>query len=273
MLPGSLSQLARPLLAFTTIALPSLAVAQNNSVEELTTVRANLSQALEYADQAAKEQFAWEQRRQELEDLILLGQEERKNLESSIALARPILEELQARTEALDATEEETVALADLLNTACPSLAQSVLDSAKRWPELLLQEAREPLHELRTLLDQDSPTLNIEDQGKLVHASVQSLEAALLFQSKVHRSALLNTLPDGREALFDVVFIGLGGGYYLSQDLQLAGKIAMRDGQWKWVAQDELVSSIQAFIEILDEQRPATWIHLPVDAAKKGGAQ
>ena len=77
--------LARWILLILASLFSPLLKAQSNSVEELETVRANLSQALEYRDQAAKESFAWQLRRGEMENLILIAEEERKNLQATIA--------------------------------------------------------------------------------------------------------------------------------------------------------------------------------------------
>lgn len=247
--------------------------AESNSVDELKTVRTNLSQALEYRDQTAKEQFAWELRREEMENLILLASEERKNLEAAVALARPILEDLQSQSAEIASDEEESKALAEFLRTACPSLAEKVIDSSERWPEPLLQETRGPLQEMRARLSQTPQTLSNDAMEALVKSTVEALETALQFQSQIHQSTRLKTLPDGREALFDVIFLGLAGGYYVSNELQLAGKIAMPDGQWEWIPQAELLGPVQAFIDIANEELPATWVDLPVAIAKEGIAQ
>jgi hypothetical protein len=264
---------ARWLPIITACLSPLFVHAQTNSVDELKTVRANLSQALEYRDQTAKEKFAWDLRKEEMENLILLANEEQKNLEAAVALARPILEDLQTRSAEIASDEEESIALAEFLRTACPSLAEKVIRSSESWPERLLQEARVPLQEIQTGLDQDPQTLSNDAMEALVKSTVDALEAALEFQNKVHQSTLLKTLPDGREALFDVVSLGLAGGYYVSNELQLAGKIAMQDGKWEWVPQADLIDSVQTFIDISDEELPATWVELPISIAKEGAAK
>jgi hypothetical protein len=263
----------RRLLSFIACISPVLTYAQTNSIDELKTVRSNLSQALEYRDQAAKEQFAWELRKEEMENLLMLASEEQKNLEAAVALARPILEDLQSQNAEITSDEEESKALAEFLKTAGPSLARKVISSSEKWPELLLQETRGPLQDIQIKLDQDPQSLSNDAMEALVKSSVEALEAALEFQNKVHHSALLKTLPDGREALFDVVFLGLANGYYVSNELQLAGKIVMQNGEWEWIPQDDLLGPVQSFIDISNEALPATWVELPVATSKGGSAQ
>ena len=247
--------------------LSSLALyAEPNSVEELAAVRSNLSQALSYRDQAAKEQFAWELRRGEMENLILLSEEEKKNLEAAIAIARPILVDLQTQRVELTSRKEGTRIFADFLQSAGPSLAEKLLERSGRWPEPLLADAREPLQQIRSILDQEVDVVSDHDLGKLIRSTVETLEKALQFQNKIHHSSALHTLPDGREAHFEVVFIGLSGGYYFSDDLNLAGRIVSRSDGWEWVPQVNLVEPMHAFVETLKKERPATWIQLPVGA-------
>lgn len=263
----------RRLLSFIACLAPLLAHAQTNSINELKTVRSNLSQALEYRDQEAKEQFAWELRRQEMENLVLLASEEQKNLEAAVSLARPILEDLQNQSADIASDEAESKALAEFLKTVGPSLAQKVITSSKKWPKLLLQEARKPLQEIQVKLDQDLQSLSNDEMEALVKSTVEALEAALEFQNKVHHSALLKTLPDGREALFDVVFLGLANGYFVSNELQLAGKIVMQNGEWEWIPQADLLGPVQSFIDISNEALPATWVELPIAPTKGWSAQ
>lgn len=129
-----------------------------NSVEELDTVHANLSQALQYRDQAAKEQAAWTTRRSEIELLIAIAQEETKNLESAVAQARPILDELAARRAGLEAQQAEATVLAAYLAEAAPLLAGKILEKSKAWPEPLLTDAANPLYKLSSILGIEKKT-------------------------------------------------------------------------------------------------------------------
>lgn len=238
--------------------------AEPNSVQELDTVRENLSQALTYRDQAAREQFTWELRRGEMENLILLAEEEAKNLEAIIGLARPILDDLESRRIELNTTSESSRELAAFLNIAGPALAEKLLEKSERWPELLLQDVRAQFHVIEVFLTRKTSSLSNQDLEKLIRSSIEALEKALEFQKEIHLTSVLHTLPDGREAYFEVVHIGLGAGFYISNELGLAGKIVMLDGSWQWMAQDILLEPVSAYIEILKEERLATWVQLPV---------
>ncbi len=238
--------------------------AEPNPVAELDSVRANLSQALEYKDQGAKERFAWELRKGQMENLILAAEEEKRNLDAALGAARPLLQELAERKASLEERRADAAAVADFLRAAAPAFAAKVLEKSRSWPEPLLDEASGPLLALRALLDETAAPVAETTLERMVQSSVEALEKALKFQNTVHLSSAFKPLPDGREALFDVVFLGLGGGYYFSDDLKLAGIIAAKEGQWEWIPQPELVDRLKTFIEIAKRERPATWIELPV---------
>lgn len=271
------SLIAYPIVRWSLVFLgclsPPFIKAASNSIEELETVRANLSQALGYRDQAAKEQFAWNLRRGEMENLLLIATEEKKNLEATIAVARPILADLQLQKKELSSTQEESDRAADFLRTAGPSLAKRLLEQSARWPDPLLSDVREPIYQIRSILEQGKDILSDQEIEKLVQLTVEALEEALQFQNKIYRSTRLHTLPDGREALFEVVYIGLGGGYYLADNLNLAGKIVPETDGWKWVPQADLIKPLQAYIEILKEEHPTTWISLPVGTTTEAAAK
>lgn len=238
--------------------------AEPNSVGELDTVRENLSRALAYRDQAAREQHAWELRRGELENLVLLAEEETKNLEAVIDLARPILEDLESRRIELTSEGEESTQLSAFLSSAGPALAGNLWATSVKWPEPLLLEVQSQLHLINAFLTRGTATVSPQDMEKLIRAVIEVLEAALEFQKEIHLTSVLHTLPDGREGYFEVLHLGLGASFFISDELGLAGRIVMRDGTWQWMAQDNLLEPVSAFIEILKEERLATWVQLPV---------
>jgi hypothetical protein len=238
--------------------------AKPNSVGELDIVRGNLSQALTYRDQAAREQSAWELRRGQMENLVLLAEEETKNLEAVIELARPILDDLQSRRIEFTTASEASKGCAAFLRTAGPALGENLLEKSARWPDLLLLKVRGQLHEIEAFLARETDFVSDQDLEQLIRSAIEVLELALEFQNEIHLTSVLHTLPDGREANFEVLYLGLGAGYYLSDELGLAGRIVMIDGSWRWVARDDLLEPIRAFIEILQEERLDTWVQLPV---------
>lgn len=248
-------------------------VAEPNSIDELATVRENLSQSLEYKDQANKEMADWERRTGELDNLILIAEEEKKNLEAVVAMSRPLLEELRSRQTELNINVEESKQLTDFLRSAVPPLANNLIEKTQIWPEMLLSEARDHLHQIRTLLKQDIGSLNNKDLETMIRSTVETINFALDYQSQVQRSSVLKKLPDGREAYFDIVFIGLAAAYYVSQDLQMAGTITIDNKEWVWSPNNELLEPINSFIAIVEKDRPTDWIQLPVMVSTEGLAK
>ena len=252
-------------------ALPALAClssihvwAEPNAVRDIVDVRANLSRTLEYRDQAAKEQSAWDLRRGQLENLVLVAEEERKSLEAAISVVRPMLEDLQSRKLELSASREESQNLADLLRVAGPRLAGKLLDRSRRWPDPLLVAVESQLNSIQSILDRDVATLTEQEVDTLIRSTVEALEEALKFQNGIHHSSIIKSLPDGRAAQFETVYLGLGGGFYFSEDLNLSGRIVPRSGGWEWIPQADLTDPIRRFLETLQGERQATWIQLPI---------
>lgn len=246
--------------------------AEPNAVAELDTVRENLSRALAYRDQAAREQQAWELRKGEMENLILLAEEETRNLETIIELARPILENLESRKLELAMASEESRDLVDFLRSAAPALGANLLEKSARWPEPLIREVQPQLHEIEINLARLPGTGSEPGLQKLIRSTIEALEVALAFQNKIHLNSVLHTLEDGRTAHFEVVYLGLATGFYLSDELGLVGEIVMRDGEWRWEARDDLLEPVRTFVEILKEERRATWVGLPIGSTSEEGA-
>jgi len=256
--------LARRAILFLAGALfASSAIAEPNSVAELDAVRDNLSKALEYRDQAAKERAEWKLRKQEIENLVLLAGAEKENLEAELANGRPILEELQKKEKELGEKSAQTQQFLDVLLSSVPDFATMLIEQAKSWPPLLLTETHVSLEAIDSLLQSES----LEDSEiveDLLQESMTALEAALVFQKTPHHSTTFRTLPDGREALFDVVYLGLANGYYYSKDLNEAGIIIPFETEWVWQTMPELLEPLGNFIAVLNEETPAAWVNLPV---------
>ncbi|MEZ5277493.1 MAG: DUF3450 family protein [Opitutaceae bacterium] len=245
--------------------------AEPNSVREIEDVRANLSRTLEYRDQAAKEQAAWDLRRGQLENLIQVAEEERKNLEAAIGIARPMLEDLQSRELELSSSREESQMLADVLRVAGPRLAGRLIEGARQWPDPLLVAVESQLNGIQAILDREVATFTDPEVDTLIRSTVEALEEALKFQNGIHHSSVIKRLPDGRAVQFETIYLGLAGGFYLSEELNLAGRIVPRSGGWEWIPQDELNEPIRSFLETLQGERQATWIRLPVRIGTEEG--
>ncbi len=71
-------------------------------------------------------------------------------------------------------------------------------------------------------------------------------------------------LGDGRDAEVDVVYIGLGQAFYVSDDGTDAGRGRITDEGWKWVSDPTMAGPVRDVVRILAGERPAAFVKIPV---------
>lgn len=71
-------------------------------------------------------------------------------------------------------------------------------------------------------------------------------------------------LGDGRDAEVDVVYIGLGQAFYVSDDDTDAGRGRITDEGWKWISDPTMAGPVRDVVRILAGERPAAFIKIPV---------
>lgn len=174
-------------------------------------------------------------------------------VEQSIAESTTKYDELVARDTELTAAAERGLAL--------------VGEAARRTATLLprlpvaLRERIAPLsRRLDVPVDADSaPSL-----GERARDLVGILNAANRDQSDVTISTEIRTLEDGRAAEVHVLRLGLAQAFYVSSDGKFAGFGVPAEDGWQWTEDSAAAPEIAAAVAILQSERTAAFVALPV---------
>jgi hypothetical protein len=139
------------------------------------------------------------------------------------------------------------------------------------WPSILQDETRNDL----TILN-NSPTedFTIGDRKGLM-AALDIIKKAGEFQAQINQGYMVKELPDGSEAMFAVIYMGLAQGYYFSEDLGLAGSIVFNGDQWVWKDDRKLLQSLISMSEYLRGNQQAALVELPLElnTDREGGTE
>jgi hypothetical protein len=238
---------------------------------DISTIRENLAKALEYDDQTAREQSDWRTQKEEMESLLILAREEERTLTQRLSASRVALDDLGEKKEALLKEGESRVEIMALLRVRLEPIKEEINRQYPNWPSMLQQDTKTDLAVLNNTPLEDSTTGN----RKVMGAALDILKTVGEFQQKINQGYLVKELPDGDEAMFEVIFLGLAQGYYLSEDLELAGSIVFEGNQWVWKDNRKLLPALVSLSEFLRGNQQATLIELPLDLdiGWKGGGE
>ena len=238
---------------------------------DISTIRENLAKALEYEDQTAREQSDWRTQREEMESLLILAREEGLTLTEMLSAFRVALDDLGEKKEALLEKLDSRTEIIALLRSRLRPIKVEINRQYPNWPSILQQDTKTDLAVLN-----NSP-LDEFTMGnrKALGAALDILKMVGEFQQKINQGYLVKELPDGDEAMFEVLFLGLAQGYYLSEDLELSGSIVFEGNQWVWKDNRKLLPALVSLSEFLRGNQQATLIELPLelDTGRKGGGE
>jgi hypothetical protein len=269
--PGRRCSAASIARLFTLLCSATLAshVAAAKTVAEIEELRDHLKAALAYRDQAASEANAWRTQQAEIDALATLAAEEHKRLTRDLAALRQTLDALEQKRQTLATREALRARFVTLMNERLPALTEELRAQHTLWPDVLQERTRA---NLATLAEQRDAA-DFFAQQRSLEAALAMLEQAGEFQSQINRSSLMRALPDGREALFEVIYLGLASGYYHSAELRIAGTISFDGKVWIWRQDDTLAAPLARYLKILDGDAQPTLVNLPVEVRRAEGSQ
>lgn len=207
----------------------------------------------------SKEKQDWELSRQMLEDRIDLVRREIENLREKIAEAEAGITEADQRRQELVEENERRKQTGDMLREIVTRLEQRTKGLLPRLPD--------PIRETVRPLSQRLPE-NPEDTEAALSQRFQNVIGVLNEVNKFNRDITVTSevrqREDGRAAEVTAVYVGIGHGYYVGANNQIAGIGAAHDGQWVWVSRDEIAPQVAAAVAILNNEQVADFVPLPV---------
>lgn len=211
----------------------------------------------------ANEHFAWQDKRQLLEDLIQLKTEELAALKVSItAIAENATQADKARSELVQ-QRDELERHRSIITEFIEGIAPSIL-AFKAWVPEPLQAQLNPLF-LTVTSHGIGEALSLAERMQAIVAILQALNQ---FDQTVTVHSSLRHLKSGQQVEVETVYVGLGIAYYRSLSGQLAGYGQPTKSGWNWTAQAELAPAIEEALAVANQQvQAAEFIQLPVKIA------
>ncbi|MCS7049088.1 MAG: DUF3450 domain-containing protein [Verrucomicrobiae bacterium] len=226
----------------------------------LTDTRTALSKWIETRQIISKERQQWQFEKQMLTERAELLEREIDSLQQRIAEAQTSIGEA-------DKKRGELLAENDALKQHGQQLQELATRLEGRLGELL-PRLPPPLTERIKLLTQRLPSkpgetkLSVSERFQNI---IGILNEITRFQREITVATETRALEEGRVAEVKTVYLGLGQAYYVTNRGDAAGVGRPGPTGWQWQRADELAGEIQQAIAILQNERVATYLPLPVE--------
>ncbi len=206
---------------------------------------------------------------QEKRDLALA----REMLNERIALVQREIDSLrgkisEAETSIADADKKraEMVEENEKLKQASASLT-GTLNTMEGKVRHLLSRLPDPIRERIKPLSQRLP-LDSEQTKQSVAERFQNIVGILneidKFGREISMTSEVRTLEDGSAVEVAAMYMGLGQAYYVSASGKVAGVGSVAGDAWTWRPYNQAAEQIAAAIAILKNEKPASFVHLPI---------
>lgn len=211
----------------------------------------------------ARESRDWRRAEQIYLDQITLIDAEIRDLEEGTEDARKNLAETEEDFTRLTEEKAELVAATEGLEEIIGELETQVKALVERLPEPL----KNRLEKSRSLIPES------EEQAEERKLDVTRRFVPLLsilaqtekFQNGVHLEIQTVPVSNGERAECSVIYFGLGQAFYVSRDRTYAGTgHPTEDRGWTWLAQNSIAEQVGQVVDILNSEKPAAYVELPV---------
>jgi len=240
-------------------ASASVSISADESGERLANARTVLEQWVETQRLISKERQEWKVDRVVLQDQIDLTEDQIANLREKIDEARGNIAEMDEKK--IDLAQEN-----ERLKRAASAMAGMVATLEARTKELLarlpdpITERVKPLSQ-GIPKDPDNTKLSL---GQRFEKIVGILNEVNKFNLEMTVTSEMRDLGGGETAEVTVLYVGIGHGYYVSADGEIAGVGSATPEGWMWAEANGAAKEIAKAIAILKNQETAQFVQLPV---------
>jgi hypothetical protein len=221
--------------------------------------RAALEEWIELRKVISKERRDWAEGRGLLEDRVAL-------LEREIETRRGQIDEARTNIGKADLRLAELVEENESLKAASASLDEAIVTLEQRTRELL-PRVPEPIRDRVKPFSQSFPE-DPNDTKTSLSMRFQNLVGVLnelnKFNREVSVSSEVRSLADGTTAEVTALYVGIGQGYYVTADGEAAGVGRSGPEGWEWRPANEAAPEVAEAIAILQGERPAHFVRLPI---------
>lgn len=218
----------------------------------------------------------WVQTQQLLSKERADWRQEKQTLQQSIGLLEEEIAVLTSRLRELDDEESETAAKGrstqeenDRLLAASKEAENLVADLEKELQALrpyLPAPLKREAAQLFSRLDE------AEERSVALSQRLQTVLGLLAEVNRFQRNVTLTRetreLEDGTRREVRTLYLGLAQAYFVDDQVRIAGTGRPKADGWEWVRDDEISGSVDRAVAILEKERPAAFVNLPVEVER-----
>ncbi len=237
------------------------------TADDIAETNENLKEVLKFRNSLAKEKLAWREQKALMEAQIRVDQTALENLEAMLQELQPELDALGEQGAQLAASLETSKRLVDFWLLKIEAIKRRLAELASSFPPALKRQVSSKLSDALVLDYGD----DLSKLKRVFDLCLEVVSEVNQFHQEIHLLTEVHKMENGQRAEFRVVYLGLSGGYYFSENAGLAGKIVWQEGAWQWLEDRALLEDLILLRAVLSGQMPPQYINLPMPT-EAGGA-
>lgn len=247
-------------LVLAVILAGMLAGSAQADSEKIEQTRTQLEKWVETQRIISEEKRDFRLAKEMLNERIDLVEREIDSLKEKIGQAEESIAEA-------DKKREELIEENEKLKAASSSLVDTMVTLEKRTRELLAL-LPDPIRDRVKPLSQRLP--DGESQTKLSNSErfqnmVGILNEVDKFNREISATSEVRTLENGTSMEVAAMYIGIGQAYYVNANGNVAGVGTAGEQGWMWSADNDAAEQISHALDILNNEKPASFVPLPVE--------
>ncbi len=248
------------LLIFVICLFASTGISAGKDDEKIENTKAALEKWVETQKIISKEKRDFELAKEMLNERIGLVKREIKSLRKKISDAEDSIAEADKKRKELIEENEKLKKTSASLSDTLVSLEERTKDLLERLPG--------PIKDRVKPLSQRLP----DDSDKTEKASAERFQNVVgilneidKFNGEVSATSEIRKLDDGSTIEVTAIYVGIGQAYYVSGNENTAGIGIAGEKKWEWKTKNEAAENIADAIAILNNEKPASFIQVPVE--------
>jgi FtsZ-binding cell division protein ZapB len=255
-----LTAAARALAVCILLCVISKGALAEDAFGNIRNTRSSLEKWVETQRIISKEKEELKISREMLNERIGLLSREIDSLRSKITDAEESIAEADKKREAMIEENEKLKEASSSLVEVIAKMEQRTKEMLKRLPDPIRNRVK-PLSQ-RLPEDAGETKLSVSERFQNVVGILNEVDK---FNREITVTSEVRTLEDGSSVEVASMYIGIGQGFYVSANGQIAGVGLAGPRSWKWKTDDQAAAQIAEAIAIMKNEKVASFVKLPVE--------
>ena len=230
-----------------------------HTVEDVAETKDNLLKVVEQRRLLSAELLAWREQKEIMESQLRLDHKSLEQIEARLQEARPLVDSLLAEESRLQENLHNYRDLKGYWHEKLTAFRHRLGGLVHQFHPGLKADLVPKFRDLESI-DLDG---NLSGMKRAFSICLEIIEEANAYNGKIHLNNEIHRRQDGRNGQFRVIYLGLSGGYYFSEEAGQAGRIIRRDGKWDWIEEPKLLGVLMDLEAVLSKRDPPRFVALP----------